>query len=191
MNPAIKQRREAFVTHAFYTVGHSTRSLDQLVALLRMGHVEHVVDVRAMPRSRTNPQFNYDTLPEELAPLGIGYTHSPGLAGLRSRSKAVDDTINGYWRNRSFHNYADYALSAAFRQALASLIELGRHQSCAVMCAEAVWWRCHRRIIADHLLHQGKQVYHLMNDSRVQPAVMTEAARTGDDGTLIYPDPAR
>ncbi|SHE92828.1 Protein of unknown function, DUF488 [Modicisalibacter ilicicola DSM 19980] len=173
--------------HAFYTVGHSTRTIDEFVTLLRVGEVEYLVDVRAMPRSRSNPQFNHDALPEALAPLGIGYTHSVALAGLRNRSKTVGNDVNGYWHNRSFHNYADYALSEAFRQGLAELIELGHRRTCAVMCAEAVWWRCHRRIIADHLLHHGEQVYHLMNDDRIQPATMTEAARPGQDGGLIYP----
>nr|WP_298415701.1 DUF488 domain-containing protein [uncultured Halomonas sp.] len=173
--------------HAFYTVGHSTRTLDEFVALLGVGGVEHVVDVRAMPRSRTNPQFNFDALADSLAPLGIGYTHSAELAGLRNRSKTVEDDVNGYWHNRSFHNYADYALSEEFHRGLAALIELGHRQTCAIMCAEAVWWRCHRRIIADHLLHCGEQVYHLMNADRIQPAKMTEAAQGSEDGDLIYP----
>ncbi|QEA39986.1 DUF488 domain-containing protein [Pistricoccus aurantiacus] len=173
--------------HAFYTVGHSTRTIDEFVTLLRAGEVEHVVDVRAMPRSRTNPQFNHDELPGSLAPLGIGYTHSAALVGLRNRSKTIGNDVNGYWRNRSFHNYADYALSEAFRQGLAALIELGHCKTCAIMCAEALWWRCHRRIIADHLLHHGEQVHHLMNADRIQPAKMTEAARPGKDGALVYP----
>jgi uncharacterized protein (DUF488 family) len=173
--------------NAFYTVGHSTRSTEEFVELLRAGEVEHVVDVRAMPRSRSNPQFNHDALPETLAPLGIGYIHSAALAGLRKRSKIIEDDVNGYWRNRSFHNYADYALSEAFHQGLTELIELGHRRVCAVMCAEAVWWRCHRRIIADYLLHHGERVYHLMNADRIQPATMTEAARSREDGELVYP----
>ncbi len=175
------------MTHAFYTVGHSTRTVEELAALLQAGEVEHVVDVRAMPRSRTNPQFNRDALPGALAPFGITYRHCEALAGLRKRSKAIADDVNGNWRNQSFHNYADYALSEPFRQGLDAMIELGKHQNCAVMCAEAVWWRCHRRIIADHLLHRGEQVYHLMNDDRVQQAAMTDGAHTGEEGDLIYP----
>lgn len=173
----------------FYTVGHSTRTQDELIALLRAGDVEHVVDVRAMPRSRTNPQFNHDVLAQSLEAVEIGYTHWPSLSGLRARSKTVADEVNGYWRNRSFHNYADYALSASFQQGLESLIELGQRRVCALMCAEAVWWRCHRRIITDHLLHRGAQVYHLMNADRIDPATMTVAARTADDGELVYPEP--
>lgn len=175
------------MTHAFYTVGHSTRTVDELVALLQAGDVGHVLDVRAMPRSRTNPQFNSDALPDSLARYGMGYTHCGALAGLRKRSDTVADEVNGYWRNRSFQNYADYALSETFRHGLDALIELGSRQNCAIMCAEAVWWRCHRRIIADHLLHRGEQVFHLMNSDRIQTATMTAAAQTGGDGGLIYP----
>lgn len=175
------------MTHAFYTVGHSTRTIDELVTLLRIGGVEHLVDVRTMPRSRTNPQFNHDTLPEALAPYGIGYSYCEALGGLRKRSKAVADEVNGYWHNRSFHNYADYALSTSFRQALAALIELGQRQTCAVMCAEAVWWRCHRRIISDHLLHRGEQVFHLMNKDRMQTAEMNAGARVTENFELVYP----
>jgi len=171
----------------FYTVGHSTRTQEELIDLLGVGGVDHVVDVRAMPRSRTNPQFNHDVFAMRLAASGIGYDHSEALAGLRKRSKTVADEINGFWRNRSFHNYADYALSTRFQQAIDSLIELGQYHVCALMCAEAVWWRCHRRIIADHLLHRGNRVCHLMNKDRIQPAEMTSAARTGDNGMLIYP----
>jgi uncharacterized protein (DUF488 family) len=174
-------------TVTFYTVGHSTRTFEQLLALLRVGSVAHVVDVRAMPRSRTNPQFNHGVLTDALPAQGIDYTHSPALTGLRKRSKSLDDALNGYWRNRSFHNYADYALSDEFRNALRWLIELGQGQTCAIMCAEAVWWRCHRRIIADHLLHRGERVCHLMNDDRIHTAVMTSGARSDASGTLVYP----
>lgn len=174
----------------FYTVGHSTRTLAAFVALLREGGVERVVDVRAMPRSRTNPQFNGDTLPAALAPCGIGYAHCAGLAGLRKRSQTVDPHTNAYWRNQSFHNYADYALSASFAQALTALIDAGTRQTCAIMCAEAVWWRCHRRIIADHLLHRGMTVRHLMNRDRIQPATITSAATTAANGDLVYPGTA-
>lgn len=171
----------------FYTVGHSTRTLEAFVALLREGNVERLVDVRAMPRSRTNPQFNGDTLPAALAPSGIDYVHSAGLAGLRNRSQTVDQHVNAYWRNQSFHNYADYALSEAFAQALAALIDDGCRQTSAIMCSEAVWWRCHRRIIADHLMHHGMTVRHLMSRDRIQPATITSAATTAANGDLVYP----
>jgi len=171
----------------FYTVGHSTRSQDELITLLREAEVGHVVDVRAMPRSRTNPQFNRDAFADRLETFGIGYSHCVALAGLRSRSETIAAEVNGYWRNRSFHNYADYALSQSFQSALDALVDLGRRMVCAVMCAEAVWWRCHRRLIADHLLHRGERVYHLMGKGRIQPASMTPAARSAAQGLLVYP----
>lgn len=175
------------MTNTFYTVGHSTRTLDEFITLLRVGNISLVVDVRAMPRSRSNPQFNQDTLPEKLGAAGIDYTHIAALAGLRKRSKTISDDVNGYWQNRSFHNYADYTLSESFQDGLASLIELGHQQTCAIMCAEAVWWRCHRRIIADQLLHRGEEVFHLMNNDRLVRATMTAGASTGEDGELVYP----
>lgn len=175
------------MTNPVYTVGHSTRTIAEFVDLLGVGGVERVLDVRAMPRSRTNPQFNGNALPATLAPRGIDYAHSPDLAGLRKRSKMIDTEVNAYWRNQSFHNYADYALSDAFAQALDALIAVSRRQTCVVMCSEAVWWRCHRRIIADHLMHRGLTVRHLMNRERIQPAVLTAAAITADNGDLVYP----
>ncbi|MGO1462204.1 MAG: DUF488 domain-containing protein [Marinobacter sp.] len=175
------------MTHSFYTVGHSTRTLHEFFTLLRAGNIDHIVDVRAMPRSRSNPQFNHDTLPGALEAVGVGYTHCSALAGLRKRSTSVNDDVNGNWRNRSFHNYADYALSESFQNGLDALIRLGTQHTCAIMCAEAVWWRCHRRIIADHLLHRRHEVCHLMNKDRIVPAKMTEGAAVRDDGELIYP----
>jgi uncharacterized protein (DUF488 family) len=175
------------MAYAFYTVGHSTRTVVQFVDLLGVGGVKQVVDVRAMPRSRANPQFNAGVLPETLSPSGIAYTHIAELAGLRRASKTIADEVNGYWRNRSFHNYADYALSPQFHRGLDRLIELGTVKPCAVMCSEAVWWRCHRRIIADYLLIRGETVYHLMDRDRAQPAALTEAARATGTGKLVYP----
>lgn len=175
------------VTQTFYTIGHSTRTSSQFIDLLRVGGVEHVVDVRAMPRSRANPQFNADALTSRLADSGIEYSHSVALAGLRSRDERIADTVNGYWRNRSFHNYADYALSACFRDGLDSLTAQGRDKTCAIMCSEAVWWRCHRRIIADHLIHRGFTVFHLMGDDRVQLAELNPGASVASTGDLIYP----
>lgn len=155
--------------------------------MLRIGGVAHVVDVRAMPRSRHNPQFNDGVLSESLAACSIGYSHEPDLAGLRHRNYDVPDSVNAYWYNRSFHNYADYALSDRFQTALGALIERGQRETCAVMCSEAVWWRCHRRIIADHLIHRGESVAHLMDHDRVYPAELTSAAVTARNGDLVYP----
>jgi uncharacterized protein (DUF488 family) len=171
----------------FFTIGHSTRSLDEFVVLLRANGVERVVDVRAIPRSRTNPQYNEDSLPRSLAPFGFGYEHIAALGGLRRKTPGTDPQANAYWENESFHNYADYTASEEFRRGFERLREAGALQRCAVMCAEAVWWRCHRRIIADHLLAAGKEVWHIMGPEKVEPAKMTPAARPGPNATLVYP----
>jgi uncharacterized protein (DUF488 family) len=171
----------------FYTIGHATRTIDEFVAALQAAEVELVVDIRTIPRSRTNPQFNADNLPESLAPYGIGYEWLSELGGLRRKSKDIAPDVNGFWENPSFHNYADYALSDAFRKGLEKLIRLGRKQRCAVMCAEAVWWRCHRRIVADYLLARGETVFHLMGDDRIEAAHLTEGASVSAPGIVRYP----
>jgi uncharacterized protein (DUF488 family) len=171
----------------FFTIGHSSRSLEAFVELLRLGEVGEVVDIRHMPRSRSNPGYNADVLPGRLAPFQIGYQHVAALGGLRGRSKDVPPEVNGLWENRSFHNYADYALSDEFRRGLERLIALGCARRCAIMCAEAVWWRCHRRIVADHLLARGEEVFHLMGDNRIEPARLTEGAQVTADGGVVYP----
>ncbi|WP_392353986.1 DUF488 family protein [Brevundimonas sp. LF-1] len=109
----------------------------------------------------------------------------------RARVGGLADDVNGLWRNRSFHNYADYALSQAFVEGLESLIETGRRERCAVMCAEAVWWRCHRRLIADNLLARGATVLHIMGRGRLEPARLTTGARVDLEGTVVYPAFAR
>jgi len=174
----------------FYTIGHSTRSLEELVGMLRHASVDFVVDVRSVPRSRTNPQFNRDTIAEALSAHQIGYCQITELGGLRGRSKDKPPSRNTYWTNTSFRNYADYATQPAFRTGMAQLDDLGRTHTCAIMCAEAVWWRCHRRIIADYLLAEGKQVFHIMGPSKVEPASMNPAAVRQQNGTLLYPMPA-
>jgi uncharacterized protein (DUF488 family) len=177
------------VRHPFYTIGHSTRTIPEFVELLRLGQVGTVVDIRTVPRSRTNPQYNLDALPEALAEYQIGHARIATLGGLRGRSPDVAPEVNGYWKNRSFHNYADYAMSEPFREGMAELLALGEERSCAVMCSEAVWWRCHRRFVADHLLLRREQVFHLMSPDRVEPAKMNEAARPVAEGILVYPSP--
>ena len=171
----------------FFTIGHSTRSIDEFVALLNEAEVRVVVDVRTVPRSRTNPQYNADALPQTLAPFQIGYRHIAALGGLRGHKAAVPDDVNGFWENRSFHNYADYAMSEGFRAGLSELREIGHAARCATMCAEAVWWRCHRRIIADYLIAAGETVFHILSPHRIEPARLTPAARPGPDGALVYP----
>jgi uncharacterized protein (DUF488 family) len=172
---------------AFFTIGHSTRPRDDFIALLREAEVRVVADVRTIPRSRTNPQYNADELERVLAACQIGYEHIATLGGLRGRQRDVPPTLNAFWKNESFHNYADYAMSEAFRTGLARLRELGRQHSCAIMCAEAVWWRCHRRIIADYLLAANERVLHILAPGSVTSAHMTSAARLGSAGTLTYP----
>jgi uncharacterized protein (DUF488 family) len=169
-----------------FTIGHSTRSIAQFADLLGCGPVELVIDVRTVPRSRRNPQYNEDVLGAELAAFQVTYARMADLGGLRSRSADVPSEVNGFWDNQSFHNYADYALSSKFAAALAELLQISSTRRCAVMCAEAVWWRCHRRIIADYLLVRGRSVFHLMGNDRVEPALLTPAARP-HEGKITYP----
>jgi uncharacterized protein (DUF488 family) len=148
--------------------------------------VELVIDVRTVPRSRTNPQYNFDMLGENLQPWQVSYDRIAELGGLRGRTHSVDPAVNGYWTNQSFHNYADYALSDAFGAGLDSLLSISAERRTAIMCSEAVWWRCHRRIIADYLLMKGREARHLMGGGRITPATMTPGARERD-GRLVYP----
>ena len=173
-------------THPSFTIGHSTRTVAQFVELLRCGPAEVVVDVRTIPRSRHNPQYNEDVLGRELARYEISYRRMPHLGGLRGRSAGVPPETNAFWDNQSFHNYADYALSDEFAAALGELLQISSARRCAIMCAEAVWWRCHRRIIVDYLLARGRTVFHLMGNDRVESARLTPAA-TIHHGKVIYP----
>ena len=175
------------MAHPFFTIGHATRSIEEFVELLRGSRVSFVADVRTVPRSRTNPQYNRETLPQTLAAVAIGYEHIASLGGLRSRKREVPRQTNAFWQNDSFHNYADHAMGAAFHQGLAHLRELGQTQRCAIMCAETVWWRCHRRIIADYLLAAGETVFHILGLGHVDEAHMTSAAHVLPGGRLDYP----
>lgn len=148
-----------------------------------------MVDVRTVPRSRTNPQYNRDTLPAALRAHGLGYEHLAALGGLRSRSKDIAPQVNAFWQNASFHNYADYAMGPAFAAGLNELLQLGTRGPCAIMCSEGLWWRCHRRIIADYLIARGEAVAHILPSGELKPARMTEAARPAPDGVLTYPAP--
>ena len=170
-----------------FTIGHSTRTLAEFMALLRECRIERLVDVRSVPRSRTNPQFNVDVLPEALAVAGIGYCHLPALGGLRHRRKSAMPFPNTLWRNASFQNYADYAETDAFSLGLEELKALGRDKCCGIMCAEAVWWRCHRRIIADYLLASGVPVAHIMGRGEGCSCEAHPGIRSLPGGKLIYP----
>ncbi|WP_113912964.1 DUF488 family protein [Roseovarius dicentrarchi] len=178
------------MTGGFYTVGHSNRSLEEFMDILQHAGVQMVVDVRSFPRSRTNPVFNTDTLPGDLAGRQIGYCHMPALGGRRKQQPEVADCVNALWRNQSFQNYADYALSDKFAEAFAELVRLGSARRVALMCSEAVWWRCHRRIITDYLLLNGHEVTHLMGNRREDAATPTPGATRAADETVHYPAPA-
>jgi uncharacterized protein (DUF488 family) len=169
-----------------FTIGHSTRTIPEFVEVLRSGPADLVVDVRTVPKSRRNPQYNEDVLASELEPWQVGYTRIADLGGLRGRSRDIPPEVNGYWENQSFHNYADYALSGQFAAALDELLDLSAGRRPAIMCAEAVWWRCHRRIIADYLLARGRSVIHLMGEGRTEPARLTPGAEVRD-GRIVYP----
>jgi uncharacterized protein (DUF488 family) len=169
-----------------FTIGHSTRTIPEFVDLLRHGSVELVVDIRTIPRSRRNPQYNEDVLGAELAHYQLGYIRIAELGGLRGRSPEVPAEVNAFWENKSFHNYADYALSERYADGLAELLALSSDRRCAIMCAEAVWWRCHRRIVADYLIARGRTVCHLLGTDRVEPARLTEGAEASGD-RITYP----
>ena len=175
------------MAHPFFTIGHSTRSLDEFIGLLNDAKVQLVADVRTAPRSRTNPQYNADVLPESLSQFQIGYEHIAALGGLRGRKQDVPANVNAFWEIQSFHNYADYAMSEEFRSGLTRLRELGHARPCAIMCAEAVWWRCHRRIITDYLISAGETVFHILGRGHIDRTQMTSAARLRSEGTLAYP----
>jgi len=155
--------------------------------LLREADIRLVVDVRTVPRSRTNPQYNIDVLPPELAASQVGYEHIAALGGRRGKARNVRPSVNAFWQNESFHNYADYAMSESFRDGLARLRELGHARPCAIMCAEAVWWRCHRRIIADYLLAADETVLHILGPGQIVPAHLTIGANVDSPGMLTYP----
>ena len=172
------------------TVGHSTRTIAEFVDLLRSGGVARVVDVRRIPKSRRNPDYDLERLPVLLAGHGIGHEYVAELGGRRGRSREVEPDVNGFWENRSFHNYADHALSDEFQAGLARLLALADRQRCAIMCSEAVWWRCHRRIIADHLIARGHEVLHLMSATQTTRAELTPGAVV-DGARVTYPRCAR
>jgi uncharacterized protein (DUF488 family) len=166
-----------------YTVGHSTRSTDELVELLRSFDVAVVADIRTVPRSRHNPQFEGPALARSLRARGIAYVHLPALGGLRHARK---DSVNTAWRNASFRGYADYMQTEAFEAGLAELRALLEEGPVALLCAEAVPWRCHRSLVADALVARGAHVEHIMAVGRANPHRTTPFARV--EGThVVYP----
>ena len=175
------------MTLPFFTIGHSRRPIGEFIDLLAASKVSLVVDVRTIPRSRTNPQYNREALPELLSGSQVAYEHIAELGGRRPRERDIPPNVNDFWENQSFHNYADYAMGGSFRAGLARLRDLGRVRRCAVMCAEAMWWRCHRRIIVDYLIVGGEQVFHILGQGKVAIASLTPAARPGPGDTVTYP----
>lgn len=163
------------------TIGHSTRQIREFIALLVAHGVRMVVDVRTVPRSRHNPQFNLGSLPEMLAREGIGYIHMPGLGGLRH---TTSDSPNRGWRNTSFRGFADYMQTDAFSENITELIELGTLQCVALMCAEALPWRCHRSLIADALVARGVGVAHILG--KIDPVVHELTAFARVDGSKVF-----
>jgi uncharacterized protein (DUF488 family) len=175
------------MSRPFFTIGHSTRSIHEFAALLDPHDIKLVVDVRTIPRSQTNPQYNSKELTKALSRYQIRYQHFPSLGGLRGRLRDVPQEANAFWKNQSFHNYADYATTEDFRSGLKMLRNLGQAATCVIMCSEAVWWRCHRRIIADYLIASGETVYHILGPRSVAQARLTEGARPRSNGTISYP----
>ena len=169
-----------------FTIGHSSRPLDDFLALLAGSDIQCVVDVRRLPGSRAFPQYNADALVASLAGRSIDYWHLDSLCGRRSKRDLEGAPPEDFWSNASFARYAAYARGAAFAQGLDELLQRARRQRCVVMCSEAVWWRCHRRIITDHLLARGETVCHIMGPGKVTTATLTRGARMRD-GEVIYP----
>ncbi|MDN5864055.1 MAG: DUF488 domain-containing protein [Gammaproteobacteria bacterium] len=166
-----------------YTVGHSNRTIEEFFALLQAHGIERLVDVRTIPKSRHNPQFNRDTLPGSLSAHGIGYEHRKGLGGLRHTTK---DSPNQGWRNASFRGYADYMQTDEFAGEIEALAELARSERIAIMCAEAVPWRCHRSLIGDAMRVRGFKVLDIMNEKTEREHKLTRFAQV--EGTRItYP----
>lgn len=170
-----------------HTIGHSIHAIDSFIGLLAGAGVTLLVDVRSVPRSRRNPQFNVDALPGSLAEAGIDYRHLKALGGLRGRRSSDTPSPNTYWTVSGFRNYADYALTPPFHEGLADLTALAERVATGIMCAEALWWQCHRRIVADYLLAAGVEVVHILSSGKHEAAKLTAAAVPQPDGTLHYP----
>jgi uncharacterized protein (DUF488 family) len=165
-----------------WTIGHSTLPMDEFIAHLRSFGIETLVDVRSFPGSRRYPQFNKENLRESLAAAAIQYAHMPELGG---RRKAKPDSLNMAWRNESFRGYADYMETPAFREGIEDLLERARHRRTLIMCAEAVWWRCHRSLIADYLKAAGVTVMHILGEGKSDEHPYTSAAQVVN-GKLSY-----
>ena len=169
------------------TVGHSTRPVDALIEMLKAHGVERLIDVRTIPKSRHNPQYNREALERSLRDAGLGYEHMKALGGLRHPHK---DSPNTGWRNASFRGYADHMQTPEFESALAALIEEAAREPVVIMCAEAVPWRCHRSLISDALTARGYPVEHIMSATKSDPHTMTSFAKA-EGTTVTYPASAQ
>jgi uncharacterized protein (DUF488 family) len=172
-----------------YTIGHSTRSIDDFLALLREASIDGVADVRRVPLSRRHPQFNAEALAASLNAAGMGYRHMPALGGRRGKRADGKESPHTLWREEGFRNYADYAETAPFRSALDEVLRFAREKRVAVMCAEALWWQCHRRLIADYMLATGVPVEHIVRHDKIEAAELTPGATFRPDGTILYRAP--
>jgi uncharacterized protein (DUF488 family) len=165
-----------------WTVGHSTRSAEEFGRLLLAHNIKALVDVRSFPGSRRYPQFNKPTLSDFLGTLGIKYQHAPSLGGRRQPKATSHNTA---WKNASFRAYADYMETEEFSKGIRDLITITRNESTAIMCAESLWWRCHRSLIADYLKAEGATVIHILDDKKTEVHPFTAAARIVN-GELSY-----
>ncbi len=172
----------------FFSVGHSNRSAEEFIGLLQASDIRLVADVRKIPKSRRNPQFAQTELAALLAERQIQYAYLPRLGGRRGRQDQASPSLNQFWKVKSFRNYADYMASPDFAEGIAELRDLGRRWRTAIMCAEAVWWRCHRRLIVDRLLADGEEVFHILGRGNVTSATLTAGATKLQDGALVYPE---
>jgi uncharacterized protein (DUF488 family) len=170
-----------------YTIGHSTRPIEEFMALLEENDIEVLADVRSIPMSRTFPQFNKENLSRSLKNAKIEYIHLPLLGGRRGKQKHISEPHNTAWEKSAFRNYADYAETEDFRNGLDELIALARDKRTAYQCSEAVWWRCHRRIISDYMIARGFAVRHIIAPGKVTDAEMNEDAVVQEDGRITYP----
>jgi len=166
-----------------WTIGHSTRTIDEFISLLQANQIRSLADVRTLPGSRRYPQFNKETLADSLSKVGLRYEHFPELGG---RRKPRDDSRNLAWRNASFRGYADYMETEEFQKGVKRLLDFAADTGpTAIMCAEAVWWRCHRSLISDYLKVRGIGVMHVLNANKTEPHPYTSAARIVN-GELSY-----
>ena len=170
-------------TSRVWTIGHSTRTADEFISLLRPQEIDRLADIRTIPQSRRHPHFGRDALSARLAAEGVQYRHFKDLGGLR---KPRADSVNGAWKNQAFRGYADHMETAEFAASIDEFLAFGAGGKVAVMCAEAVWWRCHRRIIADYLIAAGETVFHILGRDHIDMAQITRAAKRRPDGVLVY-----